>query len=352
MDIKTSKKIANWIFKNEKCGIKGSSTTATAGTGGRFQYAFIDESGVIKNLKQILQSITFSVNRTHMVGTLKPAMDKAFREAIKDAHKIDIDKYIKMYKDLIVNNSYRETINIIIADLKKQVPEGKNLTFTITYKHHPLKKGKCNYHQIECNRLLNDPVAIAHELEADINAGSPDRSFYNCQNEFFINPTEKYGEVIFGIDPGSAKTACCVPIFKTNSGYFIDKFIMFDVGNIENFLMGLKTKYNPKVVYVEKSAYAYQSAGYGWFVMLKRYFQNVIPVDNQHQEVQMLVVNKVFADKKITLHDDNKEWAMNYIQGAKYSDAKQKEISHPSEAFICAIYQENFSLFNGNLTFR
>ena len=61
---------------------------------------------------------------------------------------------------------------------------------------------------------------------------------------------------------------------------------------------------------------------------------------------------KVFADKKITLHEDNKEWAMNYIQGGKYSDAKQKEISHPAEAFICAIYQENFSLFNGNLTFR
>lgn len=346
------------IFSNEKCGIKGSSTTATAGTGGRFQYAMIDESGVIKNLTQILRSITYSVTRTHIFGTFKSGSDAGLRAAIKDAHKIDIDKYIEMYKELIVENdfNYRKTIDFIIAGLKKEVPEGKNITFKITYKHHPLKKGNCDYHKIESNRLLNDPIAIALELEADETVGSPDRTFYNCQSRMFlsdkdfkskINTTSK--RMYFGVDPGSIKSACICPIIETSDGIFIDKTELMEIADYNSFLSKMREKYNPEVIYVEKSAFAYSKSGYGWFVFLQKHFRNVVTVDNQHIDTQLLIVNAVFAgngSKNIYLHEDNKWWAMNYISGAKYTDIEQKKMSHHAEAFICAIYQENFTLFN------
>lgn len=345
------------LFANEKCGIKGSSTTATAGTGGRFQYAMIDESGVIKNLTQILRSITYSVTRTHVFGTYKSGSDSGLRAAIKDAHKIDIDKYIEMYKELIVENDfdYRKTIDFIIADLKKEVPEGKNITFKITYKHHPLKKGKCDYHQIECNRLFNDPVAIALELEADESFGSPDRTFYNCQSNMFLSDkdfkiaTEGSKRMFFGVDPGSIRSACICPIIETSEGIFIDKTELMTIADYNSFLEKMRQKYNPEVVYVEKSAFAYSKSGYGWFVFLQKHFRDVVTVDNQHIDTQLLIVNAVFAGnsgKKVYLHEDNKWWAMSYISGAKYTDVEQKKMSHHAEAFICAIYQENSELLN------
>jgi hypothetical protein len=350
------------LFVNEKCGIKGSSTTATAGTGGRFQYAFIDESGVIKNLEQILRSITYSVARTHIVGTFKSGSDSGLRAAIKDAHRVDIDKYIEMYKFLIVENDfdYRKTIDFIIADLGKEVPKGKNITFKITYKHHPLKKGNCDYHTIESNRLLNDQIAIALELEADETVGSPDRTFYNCQSQMFLsdkdfkNAINSNNRIFFGIDPGSIHSACICPIIETSEGIFIDKTELMTIADYNSFLEKMREKYKPEVVYVEKSAFAYSKSGYGWFVFLQKHFKNVIAVDNQHIDTQLLIINAVLAGnsgKKIYLHEDNKWWAMSYVSGAKYTDVEQKKMSHHAEAFICAIYQENQNLINDNSIF-
>lgn len=368
------------IFSNEKCGIKGSSTTATAGTGGRFQYAMIDESGVIKNLTQILRSITYSVTRTHIFGTFKSGSDAGLRAAIKDAHKIDIDKYIEMYKELIVENdfNYRKTIDFIIADLKKEVPEGKNITFKITYKHHPLKKGNCDYHAIESNRLLNDPIAIALELEADETVGSPDRSFYNMQNDNFITDKdfEKIKvisddfELVAGFDPGGASSVALIPALhsKSTGQLFVlptEEFHADSITWLSKVQMKYK-KFGKMKVFAESSVMAYKSLGEGWTKTFKQFeFFELNIISNKHPETQLLIANHAFQFKSynpifrremknILIHENEKSDFMIYIYGGKYSnDKEQKRVSHKSEALLTMLFAlYDYVLYNHNYQVR
>ena len=368
------------LFANEKCGIKGSSTTATAGTGGRFQYAFIDESGVIKNLEQILRSITYSVTRTHIIGTFKSGSDGGLRAAIKDAHKIDIDKYIEMYKKLIVENDfdYRKTIDFIINDLKKEVPKGKNITFKITYKHHPLKKGNCDYHAIECNRLLNDPIAIALELEADETVGSPDRSFYNMESDNFITDSdfEKIKkisddfELVAGFDPGGAATVALIPALysKSTNQLFVlpsEEFYADSITWLSKVQMKYK-KFGTMKVFAESSVMAYKSLGEGWSKTFKQFeFFELHVISNKHPENQLLIANHAFRFKShnvifkkemknILIHEKDKSDFMIYAYGGKYSnDKEQKRVSHKSEALLTMLFAlYDYVLYNHNYQVR
>ncbi len=354
------------LAKNDRCKIEGASSNAHSARQGRVLRGWQDEAGVIPNLADVAKAISMTADFVHYTGTLNPGTDEAFREKLDQAVEFDVNKlwdiFTSAYEQL--NHDYRKAINVVISYLKSKVEKGKNILLHITYEHHPLKAGNCDYFKIESNKLGNDPVAIACELKADRNAGNPKRSFYNCWEEhfksddFFESCDFTGFRLIAGFDPGTESTACLSPAFiDSNGNSFVLPPIYMEGGSMENYIEteivnNLLTKYNfDKIeIFAEQSVEQYKKVESGWwFAFNAKKFANqidLIVVSNRDAVNQVRGINQAlwkrthcrFTEKqepKIIFHEGCKFFMMYYIIGGKYTkDPIQKKISHPSEAFI------------------
>lgn len=353
------------LYKNANCGIVGKAMTTTATNQMRSNKIILDEAGLIKKLKELKTEMQMTSSQIIYMGTLKPASDSGFREILKKSILINHIEIWNKFKNLIENTSYRNVWDLIANEIKKEVKQGETLKIKLSFKDHPLKAHISDYETIERNRLFNDEIAIAHQLLADENAGNPDRSFYNLQNDNFITEKEfeeiikhsKGFEIHAGFDPGSANTVSLVPVLKDNNdNMFVFPAELFS-GTYDSFLQKIIEKYCKKynrkmIIHAESSVMSYSGLGSGWSTWFKNYPQyfDLHIVTNQHQETQLLVANHIFTlfeynrifqkqCKKILIHEDNKQAYMTFISGAKYSgDKEQKEISHKSEALLSIIY--------------
>ena len=350
------------LYSSTKTGIMGNSTSANPARSKRGKRAFVDEAGAIKQLMEIVQSVSMSAKYVGYAGTLKIGSDAGFRQIIKEGYRIDPRKIFNNFKEHLKACEYREAWNKTIDDLKKEVPEGKALSFTNTYKDHPLKAGNCDYIDIEKNRLLNDEVIIAHELLADLNAGSPDRSFYSMNKNHFdkikIEGDLKDYEVLMGFDPGSHGTAALIPLLIDHYGYYyILPAEYFNKGSMNEWIDKMIMKYGRFTLFAEESVRAYSKAGAGWLSVFRHRDIDTIIVSNRHIEDQLMVVNEVLRRKiidnkgnesyKVIIDEANEWWGMSYISGEKYRDVRQREMSHPAEAFIAIIFELNKDILDG-----
>ena len=351
------------LYSSKKTGILGFSTSANPGRSKRARRALVDESGAVRNLDAIKQSILMSAKNVTFAGTLLAGKDAGFRKVIKEGYRINPreiwEDFSKKYKNF--GNDYRRAWDLVIKNLKKKIPQGKAISFTNTYEDHPLKAGNCDYLEIEKNRLLNDEVMISLELLADLNAGSPDRSFYSLTKEHHdkIEVTDFSGyNVIMGFDPGSHGTAAMVPIIIDHYGfYYILPAEIFHKGSMIEWIDKLIMKYGRFVIYAEESVKAYSKAGAGWLSVLRARDIKTIIVSNRHPEDQLLVVNEIFRRKildengnekyKVIMAKENEWWSMSYISGMKYEDIEQRKMSHSAEAMIAPIFEMNKDVLDG-----
>jgi len=352
------------LYSTAKSGIIGSSSNANPGRSKRFKLAFMDEAGAIKILMQMAQSISMSAKHVTYAGTLLVGSDTGFRQIIEEGITINPREFFEDFKSFLdVDNGvyYKEARDKAIAKLREKIPKGKSISFTNTYADHPLKAGNCDYYKIECNRLLNDPVIIAHELDADLNAGSPDRSFYSATDKHLEKITlDDFSdiEILMGFDPGSHGTAAMTPVIIDNYGfYYILESEMFDRGTMKEWLDKLKRKYGNFTVFAEQSVKGYSKAGSGWMSYLRSRNLKTVIVSNRNMGDQLLVVNELFREKRfnelgqqenmIKVSDKNKWWLLSYIHGEKYTDSGQKKMSHPAESMIAVLFHLNKELIDG-----
>jgi len=373
------------LQKTDKVKIVGESSSRHAARQKRTQEAWLDEAGANPNLKGIKQSITSSAKRVHYTGTLEPSTDGPFRDIIKEAIFIDWRAVYDEFKRNILENrfGYRDSWKKAIKNVvKPQIGENRKgavITMLHKYTDHPLKKGNSDFRTIECNRLYNDPVIIAHELDADLNAGSPDRSLYGLQNEHFISKRDwdilvesedfKYMKLYAGFDPGGHGNAAMVISLVDKFGFcYTFPEIRFEKGNAELWIEGIINNYCKKynktmTIFADEAINQYKDEGWLWNSFIYKGFYshwlNIIPVNNGKISSRLFVANKVLQDRvknhplfegenlpKIYLHEDNRVWGMKFIANGKYSDDKeQKRISHPAEAwvyFLSSLYEDNF----------
>ena len=352
------------LYSSRKSGIQGKSTSGHPGRGGRAKRSFVDEAGSQKKLGAVMQSVSMSAKNVSYAGTLMPGQDSAFRSVIEEGIRIDareiFENFYSRYKEYKKEDyftAYRKAWDKVTEELREKIGEGKAISFTNTFRDHPLKAGNCDYEEIEKNRLLNDPVILAHELYADLDAGSPDRSFYSLLPEHHIDISIKdfHGfPVIMGFDPGTHKTAAMTPIIQDHHGfiYALESEIMPDV-SMSEWLERLKLKYGNFLVVAEDSVAAYKKAGGGWTSFLRKAGLKVIQVSNRHMDSQLMVVNELFRAKnfnyetqemeyKFKISNKNKWYSMSYQYGMKHSgDAEQRRMSHPAESLIAALYHLN-----------
>jgi len=353
------------LFRTERVGVFGAATSPNAGSGNRARRGLIDEAGKILRLREIRQSLTSTAKHLMYAGTLKAGTDTGLRDSIKNSHEINpLEIWNSFKKELKELKDYRKAWDKVKTDLKNTLPKGKSITFKNTYRDHPLKSGNCDYREIECNRLFNDPVAIAHELDADLNAPSPDRTLYNAskahiKDQAFFNNIPKNGLFwIGGFDPGSIDTTCFVPMLGDYEGriYVFPKVYMTE-GNMISFIQKMGLMAPNMTLYPEESVKAYSRIDSGWYPTLKKY-ANIMKFDiqiskNRDIEGIGLITNYCLSEteynpitqneeQKILIHEDNEEWLMNYKHGMKRSgDKDQKKWSHAAEAFMSAIYEIN-----------
>ncbi len=344
------------LYSDKKTGITGSSTNGNPNRGKRGKRTFVDEAGAQKNLNQVVQSISMSSKFVAYAGTLLIGTDAAFREIIKEGFEVNpLELFNEIKDNMSKGKTYRESVDAMVANLRGQIPEGKAISFHNTYRDHPLKAGKCDYYDIECNRLLNDEVIIAHELEADLNAGSPDRSFYSLTSDHFdkIDAGDlKQYEIIMGFDPGSHGTAAMCPIIVDHMGfYYVLEVEQFHKGSMLEWIDKLKNKYGNFTVFAESSVKAYSKAGAGWMSALRKADIKTIIVSNRDMDDQLLVVNELLRRKildedgeehyKVIMDEGNKWFGMSYIYGEKYNDIRQRAMSHSAEAMIAPLFHLN-----------
>lgn len=352
------------LYGEETAGIKGANI-AGAGRQGRFERGFDDEAGAQKKIGDVVEAVTMAVTTVAFAGTLKPASDAGFRKIIHSGKMLEPEYLRGMFDDFKKNveagNSYTEAWDLVFDDLEEIVPEGTLLSFTNTFKDHPLKSGHCDYFKIECNRLLNDEVVIAGELLADLNAGSPDRSFYSLTNDHFEEVTIDQFEgfqVMMGFDPGSHGTAAMTPVIEDDYGfYYIMKSEIFNKGSMKEWISKLQLKYGKFTVFAEQSVKSYEKAGSGWMSVLRQENFETVIVSNRHMDDQLLVVNEVFRRKlandngdmelAVKIDHGNKWYGMSYIYGEKNSDVNQRRMSHPAEALVAVIYHHNKHILDG-----
>ena len=311
-----------------------------------------------------MQSVSMSAKNVAYAGTLMPGQDAAFRAVIEEGVSIDAkeiyDTFRKKQKEYFKINpetAYRKAWDETASELREKIGEGKAISFTNTFRDHPLKAGNCDYEEIEKNRLLNDPVILAHELYADLDAGSPERSFYSLLPEHHIDVSIndfKGHQVIMGFDPGTHLTAAMTPIIQDHYGfvYALESEIMPDI-SMSEWLERLKVKYGNFLVIAEDSVAAYGKSGGGWTSFLRKAGLKVIQVSNRHMDSQLMVVNEMFRSKvfnyetqemeyKFKISNKNKWYSMSYKYGMKHSgDAEQKRMSHPAESLIAVLYHLN-----------
>ncbi len=344
------------LYSDKKTGITGSSTNANPNRGKRGKRTFADEAGAQKNLNQVIQSISMSSKFVTYAGTLLIGTDAAFRDVIREGHEVNPGELFDEIRTDIKNGlTYRQAVDNMVNNLRSKIPEGKSLSFHNTFRDHPLKAGNCDYYDIECNRLLNDEVIIAHELEADLNAGSPDRSFYSLTSEHFrdldIKDFSGY-KVMMGFDPGSHGKAAMTPVIQDHYGfYYILESEIFNRGSMTQWLDYLTAKYGKFKVFAEQSVKAYSDAGSGWLSVLRARGVETIIVTNRHMSDQLLAINELFRRKNTNQYGDleltvkmsnkNKWYAMSYIYGEKDKDLNQNSMSHPAESLIAVLFQNN-----------
>ena len=347
------------LYADDTAGVKGANING-AGRQGRFQRGFDDEAGAQQKVGDVVEAITMATTTTCFAGTLKPATDAGFRKIIKAGHRVENDVLRKLFDDFKDNIKdgleYKEAFDKVFAEFDKTIPSGMSLSFTNTFKDHPLKAGECDYFKIESNRLLNDEVVISQELLADLNAGTPDRSFYSLTKEHHVKFDEvnyKDFEILMGFDPGSHGTAAMIPIIVDDIGrYNVLKAEIFKQGSMGTWLDYLIDKYGQFILYAEQSVKSYEKSGSGWMSAIRRRGIRTIIVSNRHPDDQLLVVNEVGRRKILDENgnsvyalrvDERNEWfTMYYISGEKYGgDRLKKEMSHPAEAMIAPLFQLN-----------
>ena len=355
------------IYRNDRVGTFGSATVPNPGSGNRVERGVVDEAGKVSILKDIRQSLTMAATYMCYGGTLKAGSDTGLRDCIKEAYQINPKEiWDKFMSELGDGLSYREAWDSVAGDLKAILPPGKAITFKNTYRDHPLKSGHCNYREIECNRLFNDPVAIAHELDADLMAPSPDRTLYNATKEN-IKPADFFEKLlkdtrglfwVGGFDPGTLHTTAFVPMLGDHEGrLYIMPAVYMTEGDMISFTQKMAMMAPKMTLYPEESVKAYSNVGSGWWTTLQKYskimnFKLQIS-KNRDLEGIALVNNYCLSEKAynyltdreekmILIHEDNEEWLMNYQQGMKRSgDTDQKRWSHAAEAMMAAIYELN-----------
>lgn len=353
------------LYKDDRVGVFGSATSQNAGSGNRVQRGFVDEAGKNPKLMELRQSLSMTAKVLTYAGTLKAGTDAGLRDSIKNSIEIDPLEVWKDFKEQYKKGiSYKKSWSIVTEKLAEKIGGYKPITFKNTYRDHPLKKGDCDYREIECARLFYDPIAIAHELDADFNAPSPDRSLYNASKENikshdFFNEIDTSGlEWVVGFDPGTINTACIVPMLTdyANRLYVFPAEYM-TAGTANSFIEQMAFKYKNMTLYPEESVKAYSNIGSGWWTLLKTYSEkfnfNLQISKNRNIDGMLLITNFCLnekeynpitnkIEKKILIHEKNEEWLFNYKAGLKRSgDAKQKEWSHAADAFIAAIYEIN-----------
>jgi hypothetical protein len=352
------------LYSDSSTGIKGSNIV-NGGRQGRFGRGFNDEAGIQKKIGDVVEAIKMATTTTIFAGTLKIGTDAGFRKIIESGYKVEKAQLRKLFDDFKELDrkgvSYTKAWDAVFQEFDKSVPNGLLLSFTNTYEDHPMKSGNCDYFMIESNNLLNDEVIIAHELLADLNAGTPDRSFYSATNNHIENITlEDFEnvEILMGFDPGSHGTAAMTPIIIDNYGfYYILETEVFERGSMKEWLDKLINKYGWFTVFAEQSVKAYSKSGAGWMSFLRGRNLKTVIVSNRDMDDQLLVVNELFREKRyneqgeeelmIKVSDKNKWWLMSYIYGEKYSDIEQRKMSHPAESMISVLFQLNKEILSG-----
>jgi len=347
------------LYNKEGGGIKGANIEG-GGRQGRFGRGFDDEAGIQKKIKDVVEAIKMATTTTIFAGTLKVGTDAGFREIINAGHRVSreqlrglFDKFVELSREGV---GYTEAWDQIFEEFDKTVPQGLHLSFTNTYEDHPLKNGNCDYFIIESNILLNDKVIIDNELKADLEAGSPARSFYDLTSEHHeeleLDHFEKC-QVFMGFDPGSVKNAAMVPIIQDHYGFtWVLPAEIYTDGTMDQWLDYLISKYGRFHVFPEESVLAYSKAGAGWMAKIRRRKLEYSVVRNRHITDQLRVVNELFRRERVNprtgkkefdfkCSNKNKWFTMSYIHGAKYRDALQKKMSHPSEAMIAGLFKLN-----------
>jgi len=360
------------FYETPHSGIKGASSGSDPGRQGRVTGAFKDEAGADKKISDTKGAVTMAATNVCYAGTLKSTTDAGFREIIRGAQMLENHELRTLWTDFLsflksgigYLKAWQETFKIF----EKKYPGIKSFSFRNTYLDHPLKSGKSDYFDIESSRFFHDPIRIANELKADLDAGSPDRSFYSLTPDHFDElevDDFKYYDVLMGFDPGGHKTAAACPIIIDEYGcWYILPVEIFNKGSMVSWIDSLKNKYGKFTIFAENSVKAYGTAGSGWMSAFRKVNIRVINVSNRDMDDQLLVVNEMFRQteidesgeevNKVTVDEKNKWFAMSYIYGEKYSDERQKEMSHPAEAMIAPLFHLNKSILeivNGDVDY-
>lgn len=360
------------LWRDKQCKVDGASMTPTATNSARYREIVCDEFGLIRFSGVFLSEAMAATDRIFVFGTLKSGQDAGFRNVLKKATVVDHRKiFARFYTELVQG---KKASNQIWKEIAQEIKEEYNLPkkgfikLKINFQDHPLKKGDCDYLEMESNALLNNPTAIALQLWADENAGSTERSLELADPFIHFNHASNFAKNIVdvskwhmieiggGFDPGGHKAAFYVPVLTDPFGFsYVLPPEQFKSGSMKQWMVKIADKFGrqsgKKVnITADNAILQYAKEGALWSsVIRKKEIEKHLSfraVSNRNIEDMVTAVNGVLHQRKvhpvtgellplITFAEENREWVMGYELGGKYgSDKLQKGWSHPHDAFI------------------
>jgi len=365
------------LWRDIYCKIDGTAMKATTANGYRYHFIRCDEIGLIKDSENLINEMTMSGGKVAMYGTLKLGDDTGFRNALLKAWNVDVQEAWSMFLELRDSALTNEEIwDHICYELTtaRGMTEGTSVRLDVNFKDHPLKRGNCDYFDIESAKLFHNPTAIALQLLADLDAGALDRSLQQLHpvdhfnhsskfSQYMANPSNWYAvKFTGGFDAGGHKGTAYVPVVIDKYGFsYVLPAEYFKSGNMQSWLLKLKQKYYHKAnqqidIYSDQAIQQYEKEGSLWTAAVRHpMFEtafNFKPVPNRAPADQVDVVNSVLCVRKkhpvtnemlplINFHIDNKSWGMGYKPRGKYTnDKNQIKYSHPHDAFVYWCFNE------------
>lgn len=360
------------LWRDKECKIDGAAMTATTANSSRYMEIVGDEFGLIRFSESFLEEVTYATDRLFVFGTLKSGRDAGFRTVLKKGIVVDHNKiYQRFYSELIKGKkSYKQIWKEIAKEVEEeyQIPKKGFIKLRINFMDHPLKKGKCDYVELESNALLNNPTAIALQLYADENAGSTNRSLELADTVIHFNKDNFLAkkakdpaswhlfEIGGGFDPGGHKAAFYIPVLTDSFGFsYVLPPEQFKTGVMKKWMLELALKYGQSTgkrvnITADSAILQYAKEGALWSSVIRKKevakWLSFTAVSNRNIEDMVTAVNGILHQRRvhpvsgelmplITFAEANRDWVMGYELGGKYtSDTLQKAWSHPHDAFI------------------